>query len=184
LEEFQHAAAQEGFRYELINGKLEVAPAPDLPHDFLQGWLFESLSTYRRERPDIINYVSARARVFVPGRRATTAPEPDVAAYRDFPFHVPVAERRWQQISPILVAEVISPDTADKDLERNRVLYLEVSSVQEYWVFDQREDADSPTLTVFRRRGLRWQRPITVSGGGTYTTRLLPDFTLVLNLRA
>lgn len=50
---------------------------------------------------------------------------------------------------------------------------------REYWILDPRDDADRPALLV-RRRGLRWQRTIHVAGGGSYTTRLLPDFTLLL----
>jgi Uma2 family endonuclease len=118
----------------------------------------------------------------VPGRRATTAPEPDIAAYRDFPLYLPLRQRNWRNFSPILVAEIISADTADKDLVRNLELYLQVPSIREYWIIDPRIDPDQPTLTVHRRRGSRWQQPIEVAGGGTYTTRLLPDFVLTLDV--
>jgi hypothetical protein len=62
-------------------------------------------------------------------------------------------------------------------------LYLQVPSIREYWVLDPRTSAGQPTLLVYRRRGQRWQRVIRVAGGGTYTTRLLPGFTLVLDTR-
>ena len=65
-------------------------------------------------------------------------------------------------------------------LERNRELYLEVPSIREYWIVDPRADADRPSMTVLRRRGQRWQRPIAVPAGGVYSTRLLPGFTLHL----
>ncbi len=181
LEEFEHADGQEGYHYELIDGKLEVSPLPDLPHDELQDWLRDSLVEYMRQHPEIINRVKGPARVFVPGRRATTAPEPDVAAYRDYPFDLPLRQRRWQDISPILVAEVISADTAKKDLVRNRDLYLHVPSIREYWIIDPRNNADQPSLIVHRRRGQRWQQAIEIAGGDSYSTRLLPDFTLILN---
>jgi Uma2 family endonuclease len=184
LEEFQSADSREGFRYELIDGKLEVSPIPNLPHDFLVEWLGNRLRAYEQTHAAVIRRVQAPARVFVPGRRATTAPEPDLAAYQDFPTDVPVAQLDWRDVSPLLVAEVLSEDTAEKDLVRNPALYLRVPSIREYWVLDPRADADHPALQVYRRRGARWQRPITVSGGGTYTTRLLPDFTLVLDVRA
>ncbi len=63
-------------------------------------------------------------------------------------------------------------------------LYLRVPSIREYWILDPRTDADHPSLLVYRRRGARWQRPLAVAGGDTYTTRLLPDFSLVLDVRA
>jgi Uma2 family endonuclease len=181
LEEFERADGQEGYRYELIDGKLEVSPLPNLPHDLIADWLAEKLRDYRRRHPEVINRVKAPARVFLPERAAVTAPEPDVVAYHDFPSLRRIADLRWQDVSPLLVAEVLSEDTADKDLVRNRDLYLQVPSIREYWILDPRASADQPTLTVYRRRGRRWQRPINVPAGGTYTTRLLPDFVLVLD---
>jgi Uma2 family endonuclease len=94
-----------------------------------------------------------------------------------------VEELRWQDVSPLLVVEILSEDTAAKDLRRNYELYLQVPSIREYWVVDPRASASRPTLTVHRRRGGRWQRPIAVVSGGEYTTRLLPGFTLVVTPR-
>jgi Uma2 family endonuclease len=182
-EEFEKAGGQEGYRYELIDGKLEVSPLPDLPHDCIKDWLADKLRDYRRQHPEVINRIASPARVFVPDRPGVTTPEPDVAAYRNFPCDRPVAKMRWQDVSPLLVAEVLSEDTADKDLVRNLELYLQVPSIREYWILDPRASADHPTLTVHRRRGRRWQRPINVPAGGTYTTRLLPGFALVLDPR-
>jgi Uma2 family endonuclease len=183
LEEFQSADSQEGFHYELIEGKLEVSPLPNLPHDCLKKWLERQLDRYVGQHPEVINHVLGPARVFVPDHPGVTAPEPDVAAYRDFPLDRPLAERRWQDVSPLLVAEVLSEDTADKDLVRNRNLYLQVPSIREYWILDPRVSPDRPALTVYRRRGRQWQRAITVAAGGAYTTRLLPGFSLVLDPR-
>jgi Uma2 family endonuclease len=183
LEEFEHADGLEGYHYELIDGKLEVSPQPDLPHDFLCEWLGNELRAYARRHPEVINQIQSPARVFVPGHTAPTAPQPDVVAYRDFPHGRPLRQLRWQDVSPLLVAEVISAETADKDFERNVPLYLEVSSIREYWILDHRQDADRPTLIVHRRRGQRWQRAIEVVGGATYRTRLLPGFELLLDVR-
>lgn len=180
LEEFEHASGQEGYHYELIDGKVDVSPIPELPHEDLRDWLRDTLKDYGRLHPEIINYVKSPARVFVPGRRPTTAPEPDVAAYRDFPLHLPRRQRRWRDHSPVLVAEILSADTAAKDLVRNRELYLQVLSVREYWILDPRQDPDRPSLIVYRRRGSRWQKAIEITYGETYTTRLLPDFVLTL----
>src|SRR5262245_38932402 len=65
-EEFQSARAQEGFRYELIKGRLEVSPLADLPHDDLSEWLTEALRAYARQRPDVLRRVKSPARVFLP----------------------------------------------------------------------------------------------------------------------
>jgi Uma2 family endonuclease len=184
LEEFESASTQEGHRYELIHGKLAVSPLPQLSHECLRKWLERLLDRYAEGNPETINYVQSPARVFVPDTEETTAPEPDVAGYRDFPLDRPLAERRWQDVRPLFVIEILSEDTADKDLVRNRDLYLQVPSIREYWILDPRVSADRPSLVVYRRRGRQWQRPINVPAGGTYTTRLLPDFVLLLDPQA
>jgi Uma2 family endonuclease len=183
LEEFLSAGSQEGYRYELIDGKLDVSPIPDFAHEFLRKWLEGHLDRYVERHPEVINRVQAPARVFVPNRPGGTTPEPDLAAYENVPLGRELDEIHWQELSPVLVAEILSEDTADKDLVRNRGLYLQVPSIREYWILDPRVSAERPTLTVYRRRGRRWQRPIPIAAGGTYTTRLLPDFALVLDPR-
>jgi Uma2 family endonuclease len=184
LEEFESASAQEGYHYELIGGRLEVSPLPDLPHEELRDWLREVLAAYRRQHPEVINHIKVPARVFLPEADEVTAPEPDLAAYQNFPLDRPLRELSWRDVSPVLVAEILSPDTAAKDLERNVRLYLRVPSIREYWVLDPRPDADRPSLTVYRRRGQRWQKPIEVQAGGTYTTRFLPGLILVVDPHA
>jgi len=181
LEDFEHATGQEGWRYELIDGRIEVSPAPDAPHDCVMEWLNERLRSYRDAHPESINKISTHARVYISGRRAATCPEPDLAAYRNYPLHTPIRVRNWRDVSPILVVETLSEDNRKKDLIRNVSLYLEVPSIREYWVLDPRDDADHPTLRVYRRRGQAWQRPIDVPFAGTYTTPLLPGFTLIVD---
>jgi Uma2 family endonuclease len=185
LEEFQTADDQEGYRYELIRGMLEVSPAPNLPHERLLDWLRDALKAYAKQHPEVINEVFGPARVFVPGiEEGVTAPEPNLAAYHDFPHDLPEEEGNWQDVDPVLVVEVLSADSANKDLARNVGLYLRVPSIREYWIVDPRQSYRRPDLLVYRRRGQRWQNVIRVEAGGVYTTRLLPDFSLVLDRRA
>jgi Uma2 family endonuclease len=183
-EEFEAARGQEGYRYELIEGKVYVSPAPDLPHDRVWRWIYRLMEDYSESHPEVLNYVTPHARVILPEADESTNPEPDLAAYRDFPDHLPFTEVSWDDISPVLVAEIVSEENPEKDLDRNVDLYVRVPSIREYWIFDPRTGADRPTLRVYRRRGRRWQRPIDVAPGETYTTRLLPDFELLLDPHA
>jgi Uma2 family endonuclease len=183
VEEFFAGDYEEGYQYELIDGKLYVSPLPDPPFDRLETWLYRKLLRYSDEHPDVLNYVTAKARVFVPGRPRATCPEPDLTAFQDYPLDLPFRELKWQELRPVLVVEVLSEDDPDKDLVRNVELYLEVPSIREYWVIDHREDLEHPRMLAYRRRGRRWQRLITVEPGATYTTRLLPGFELVLDPR-
>jgi Uma2 family endonuclease len=182
LGEFLAGDYEVGHRYELIDGWLCVAPMPNLPEDWVREWVKDHLKAYARAHPGVLKHVTAGAHVFVPGRPRVTAPEPDVAAYRTFPLRRRVRDMRWQEVSPVLVVEVLSADDPDKDLVRNAALYLQVPSIREYWILDARQDADTPHMTVLRRRGDAWRR-MDVGPGECYTTRLLPGFELVLNTR-
>jgi Uma2 family endonuclease len=179
-EEFESAGFEEGYRYEIIDGVLSVLPTPNIPHDFILVWLNRHLLRYADAHPDVINYVTGGARIFIPNRPRTTVPQPDLAAYRDFPQVWPIRDVHWRSLGPILVVEIVSEDTPDKDLVRNVGLYGAVPGIREYWILDGRTGILN--LRVYRRRGLRWQNPIDVSAGGTYTTpRLLPGFSLAID---
>ncbi len=184
LEEFENAHFREGWRYELIDGRLEVFPTPDLPHDLVVEWVNDRLRAYRDAHRHVINYVTSGSRVFIPGRREATCPQPDLAAYRDFPSRWPREMRRWQDVHPILVVEVLSEGYHQKDLVRNVALYQEAPSVREYWILDPRDAGDHPTLRAYRKRGRAWQRAIDVPFAGTYTTPLLPGFSLLADPNA
>jgi Uma2 family endonuclease len=147
-------------------------------------WLWWGLKQYQDSHADVVKHTTTGACVYLPNRRAVTAPQPDLALYRSFPLHRPICEIGWEDLSPALVAEVLSEADPDKDLVRNVALYLEVPSIKEYWVLDAREDADEPRMTVYRRRRGRAWRRIEVGPGERYTTRLLPGFELVLDTRS
>jgi Uma2 family endonuclease len=182
LDEFLKGDYQEGYQYELIDGRLYVSPEANLPENLLQDWVRDKLKEYARSNPAVINHVTGPARVFVPGRPGVTNPEPDVAAYRKFPRHRPIRDLRWQDVSPVLVVEVLSADDPDKDLVRNAELYFLVPSIKEYWVLDGREDADRPRLKVHRRHGKGW-RVEDHGPGEVYATKLLPGFELTIDPR-
>ena len=181
LDEFETGDYEEGFKYELIDGRLYVMPMPDADENRVERWLDSALGTYSRDHRDVINFVSNKTRVFVPGRRLTTCPEPDLAAYADYPLDIPFRDLRWQDLHPVLVVEVMTGN-ARKDLTRNVELYLEIPSIREYWVIDARDDPEQPTLIQHRRHGRRWivrEFPF----GSTFRTRLLPGFSLVIDPR-
>jgi Uma2 family endonuclease len=183
LDEFMAGDYQGGYLYELIDGRLYVSPLPNLPEDRLEKWLFLKLMLYSLKHARIINHVTDKARVFVPKRRGVTNPEPDIAAYRDFPLHLPADEVTWRDVSPLLAVEVLSADDPDKDLIRNLELYLQVPSIKEYWILDGRKSVERPRMLVHRKLRGKW-RTKEIEPDGTYSTPLLPGFELTLNLRS
>src|SRR5262245_16092790 len=108
LEEFETGNYEEGFKYELIDGRLYVLPLPDTDENRVERWLDTALGDYSRDHRDVINFVCSKPRVFVPGRRLTTCPEPDLAAYDDYPLDLPFRDLRWQDLHPVLVVEVMT----------------------------------------------------------------------------
>jgi Uma2 family endonuclease len=182
LDDFDEAEFEPGFRYEIIDWRLYVSNEPNFPENFLGNWLFIKLITYSGQRQDIINYVTVKSRLFIHSRRKPTVPEPDLAAYCDLPRNKPLKEIRWRDLGPILVAEVLVEGDPYKDLERNRELYLEAPTIREYWILDGRENPNEPTLIQHRRYGKRWIEKA-FPYGSTFTTKLLPGFSVAIDPR-
>jgi len=173
FDEFLEADYDEGWQYELIDGSLYVSPMANPPQDWTEGYVHEQLMKYSERRPDIINHVTRKCRLFVPRPKGVTAPEPDIGAFCNYPGTPP---KSWREVSPILVVEVFDGN-AEKDLERNVELYEQVESIQEYWVFDLRRDPVRPTMHVFRREDGAWVES-TYAADEVYETELLPGFVL------
>src|SRR5262245_44920815 len=89
-EEFATSDWEEGFQYELVDGRLYVSPLPDAPQGLVEHWLFTKLFTYSARHPEVLNFVYNKARVFVPNRPRITSLEPDVTCYSDFPLDLPL----------------------------------------------------------------------------------------------
>jgi Uma2 family endonuclease len=178
-DDFESAEFVPGCKYELIDGRLDVSFEPDPAENVVENWLYSVLLAYKAAHPEVVNYVTNKARVVIPGRPDDTIPEPDIAAYVDFPKQRSLRGMKWDHVSPILVCEVLSNDPV-KDLERNVELYFEVPSIREYWVVDIRESADEPELIQHRRSRSGWAVK-TYSYRSKFTTKLLPGFMLVID---
>jgi len=180
-DDFESAEFVPGCKYELIDGRLDVSFEPDPAENLVENWLFVAVQMYKQSYPDVLNYVTNKARVAVPGRPDDTIPEPDIAAYANFPTDRSLRRMKWDHVSPILVCEVLSNDPV-KDIERNVELYIEVPSIREYWVVDIRESADEPELIRHRRTRPGWAVK-TFPYRSKFTTKLLPGFSLVIDPR-
>jgi len=165
---------EKGHKYELIDGRLYVSPAANYPHDWVRDYLYNALTLYKETRPSVVERISANCRVFVPGNRKTTCPEPDFAMYRTCP---PGRDVRWEDISPIIVVEIVSADDGGKDYVRNVDLYQRVPSIREYWLFDRCAEVSGPTLRVYyRTTGRQKWKTADYGPEDVYSTALLPGF--------
>lgn len=182
LDDFDSADYAPGFKYEIIDGRLYVSPQANFAESILERWLDRKLTRFAEDHPNVINFVAVKSRVFVHKRKKATVPEPDVAAYHDLDLSQDFRDIHWRDLGPVLVAEVLVEGDVYKDLERNPDLYLDVPTVKEYWVLDGRENPNEPTLIQHRRYGKRWvvrEHPY----GTTFTTKLLPGFSLLIDPR-
>lgn len=173
-EELELAEYRPGYDYEVIFGRLYVSPAPNPDHDVVEKHIYNQIYLYSLDRPDVVGYVTDRARVFVESEEKTTAPEPDLAVYAEGP------DDDWRAVGPFIVGEVLRGEDIDKDLFRNVELYWRVPSIQEYWVFDIRENPRRPTLLVHRRTRNGWDTQ-ELAASETYQTPLLPGLKLVIS---
>jgi Uma2 family endonuclease len=175
FDEFQAGDYKRGYKYELIDGRLYVSPFGELAHDRVRQHLLQVLTLYKRRRPNAVQRISGNAAVFVPNRRKTTCPQPDIAVYRTCP---PGPDVEWEDISPMIVVEIVSGDGA-KGYVRNVELYERVPSIREYWVFDRCTKMSGPLLRVYHRTTGRQKWKTTDYGpGDVYSTKLLPGFKL------
>jgi Uma2 family endonuclease len=179
--DFDVAVFEPGHKYELIDGRVAVASEPDPPECGISEWLNDKLKEYAKAFPRVINFVTQKARVCVPARRRLTVPEPDVAAYVNFPASKQRKNLGWHDVSPIFVAEVLIGGNPEKDLVRNSELYFLVPSIREYWLLDGLVDSSMPSLIRHVRRGRSWSIR-NVDAGGVVTTPLFPGLSITLNL--
>jgi Uma2 family endonuclease len=125
----------DGHRYELLDGTLIVSPAPGRANQDVANALCEALELARPE--ELIVFPSVSVRI---GTRSVLEPDAVVARPSD------VSEARLV-VPPLLVAEVLSPDSAVWDLNIKKTAY-ELFGVRSYWVIDP--DPERPSLRAFR----------------------------------
>ncbi len=132
----------DGHRYELLDGTLIVSPAPGPAHQRVSVVLTHILELACPDELIVLADVSMRM-------TATSAVEPDVVVAR--PSGVSGVHLAS---APLLVAEILSPDSALRDLNLKKAAY-ERFGIPSYWVFDP--DLRMPGVRVFEL------------GDGTYT---------------
>ena len=164
----------DGRRYELIDGMLLVSPAPAMPHQrvaFFLGMLLEAVC------PDDLVVFGTPVNVRFSLRSAL---EPDVTVAR-------VADSRGVRLeqTPLLVAEVLSPDSVLRDLNLKKAAY-ERFGIPSYWVIDP--DLDRPSLRAYELDGGAYAEVAHVTGGEAFRAtkpfdvEIVPD-RLVAKLR-
>lgn len=130
------ALPDDGFRYEVIDGKLEMMSGPTVPHQVILRELYSVL-----ERTCVSEYEILFAPLDVIFDN-TNVLQPDLLMIHRSRLHI--VAKRGIEGAPDLVAEVMSPSSRRKDKMAKRAVY-EKFGVAEYWLID----GDSRTLEQY-----------------------------------
>ncbi|MBV8070469.1 MAG: Uma2 family endonuclease [Acidobacteriaceae bacterium] len=159
-----------GPQYQLINGDLFMAPAPNRFHQDISRTILFEMMKFLEGQPALGIVYDAPFDVVLTDLNVL---QPDLAFF---------SERRRRFLTekgaegaPDLVVEILSPSTAHFDLDQKRVVYAR-TGVDELWIVDPegeevriyhfREDADLPRLVL--------------RSGDAIKTSLLPGFEIAV----
>ncbi len=130
LEAFREAEVEEGYRYELARGVLEVTHVPGNRHGQVVSNLYTSIASYHLAHPGVILRYGGGSefRLWLPG--LVSGRDPDLGVL------LAGAPKRHRQLGiPSLVAEVVSARSGDRDYRVKREEYL-AYGLLEYWIVD------------------------------------------------
>ena len=165
-----YAKTPEGERWELIDGVLIMAAAPNLMHQDVELNLALPIGTWVRWRQLGKVYTSPVDVVFT----ATDTVQPDLVFVSNEQARILTPANI--QGAPDLVVEILSPSTAKLDWRDKMELY-EMHGVPEYWVVDP----VGCLLWQFRLRGGKYQLHATLGQEDTLTTPTLEGFSLPMS---
>jgi len=167
LAEFEHAKAQEGYRYELSRGVITVSDVPNRLHLLLLFAIQQQLYAYQLTRPGLILLIltGAECKLLIPALESER--HPDLSLYLTEPPPIENATL-WHHWFPEIVIEVVSPSSRKRDYEEKPEEYLRLGA-KEYWIVDGRDKV----MVVMKRVRNRWADS-RIEPPATYRTRLLP----------
>ena len=165
LEEFQEAGAEEGYRYELSRGVLEVVEVPNDPHGLIVSNTQGLLHDYRRNHPGVVWRIGGGGefRLWIP--EFVSGRNPDVAVVLT---GTPKDGRGRRP--PSLVAEVVSKRGEIRDYPEKREEYW-VYGIREYWIIDP----TTRCVLVLNRQEDQWVER-TFQEAQVIASELLPGF--------
>jgi Uma2 family endonuclease len=150
LDEYLEAEVEEGHRYELARGVLEVTQVPNDPHFQVVTNLYLAIALYHRTYPGIILRFGGGSELQLVIPQMVSGRNPDLGVVlRGSP-----KDSRGRRI-PALVAEVVSRGSIERDDVTKREEYL-AYGLQEYWIVDPLKRQ----VTVLTRRGDAWSEAV------------------------
>lgn len=171
LDEFLEAEEEEGYRYELARGVLEVTPVPGAAHGRIVHLFYKMFTRYEDAHPGLIDRFGGAGefRVYLPEMESGRNPDLAVSL-----LGTPLDED--DDRPPSLCIEVVSEgnETRTCDYVTKRQEYL-AFGLREYWIVDRFERR----VTVLRRRGDSWIEAV-FRDGQVASGRVLPGFAVAV----
>ncbi len=165
-----YCRAPDDERYELLNGELMMVPAPNTKHQKILLGLGSELRRFVEEHELGEVYVAPLDVVL----SDTDVVQPDVLFISRAREHR-ITDKNVQG-APDLVIEILSPSTAERDLEDKHELYGR-HGVLEYWIIDPVAE----TVAVHRQRDGKLERTGRFGRGESLATALLEGLALELD---
>lgn len=130
LREFREAEEEEGYRYELAEGVLEVTEVSGPDHRRVVRNLFRAIARFDAAHPGVIETYGGGSefRLWIPAQASGRNPDLGVVLEGALPDD----QGRTQ---PALVGEVVSKSSRVRDYETKRREYF-LYGVAEYWIID------------------------------------------------
>ena len=170
LEDFDEAEFEEGYRYELGRGVLDVSDVPLPKHAMVWSAIRDQLIGYRLTHPGLTYAIFGGNECRLRIDTLQSARHPDLTVYKTAPPSW--GNEVWGLWVPELVVEIVSPSSVSRDYQEKREEYL-AFGVIEYWIVDPKQ----ATILVLRREHDQWsERSLTPDD--IYETPLLPGFRL------
>jgi len=169
LDEFRDAEVEEGYRYELARGVLEVTHVPGDPHGLIVWNILCAIAAHKQRHPGSIyrSGGAAEFRLWLPAMVSGRNPDAAVVL-RGTP-----KDHRGQR-PPVLAFEVVSKRGEARDYQVKREEYL-AFGLREYWIVDPL----ARRVTVLIRDGDAWVERV-FRGEQAAEGLVLPGFLLIL----
>ncbi len=165
LQEFLDAEVEEGYRYELARGVLEVNQVANDPHGDVVCNLYRGVARYEERHPGVIHSFGGGSEFQFIIPRFASGRNPDLGVV------LRGAPRDWRgRRLPALAAEVVSRGSITRDYQTRREEYL-AYGLLEYSIVDPLERK----VTVLTRRGDTWSEAV-FRGDQVIASLVLPGF--------
>ena len=160
-----YASKDDGFRYELINGELQMSTAPSFYHQRLSVKLLKLLDDFVSDN-SLGWVVDAPTDVILDDNNTL---QPDILFISN--ENLSIIKEDAVYGAPDLIVEIISPSSVYKDRHTKKYLY-EKFGVKEYWIVD----IANKLIEVFENQDNSFSLFSYVSEKGKITSKILPGF--------